>query len=255
MTSRGWRTCVASLGLFLSVCGHADAQDQPRSLLPGFLGSGSGSDPQSQQGQPAERLFPQRRAPADPSLDNLGPAPAAGPQTLGTLPLDAATQAGIGLLDPILERYTGPLPAAPLQVAARELLLDPSTRNGSNALVRGRALYALGFLEDATGAAVEGQVVSVADRAAVARMFLGLGRIPQACERADVDQLPEGAEPGPTFELLEVLALCQLEQGQSDAAKLIVDLLRDQGGSDRLYRTLIGNSRRHNQDVCACTGR
>jgi hypothetical protein len=102
-------------------------------------------------------------------------------------------------------------------------------------MARAAALFVLGFAEDAAGAAIEGVPDSVAERALTARTLLAVGHKEQACERADVESLPEDAEPAPTFELLEVLAFCKLEQGSREAAKLIADLLREQGGGDDLF--------------------
>ena len=109
-------------------------------------------------------------------------------------------------------------------------------------LARAAALYGLGFAEDAAGAAIEGTLSSVADRALVARTLLAVGQNEQACVRADVDSLPEDAAPEPTFALLEVLAFCQLDQGAAEASQLIVELLKEQGGGDSLFFALAGGA-------------
>lgn len=164
---------------------------------------------------------------------------------LGTLPSrvvgSAAPTSATGVLGFVFGTIAGPMPTPGIQSTARELLLDTSFRQtrGSDGLARAEALYRLGFIEDATGIAVDNEGQSVADLAARARMFLAMGRVAQACDVADVSDLPKGAEPGPTFAILETLSYCKLENGDTKAAKLIAGILDDQGGGDALFQALL----------------
>jgi hypothetical protein len=198
--------------------GPATAQDSaPTTLLPSILG----------------------QAPAREARDQAaGGTLAPGPQSLGTIPAGALQGVAGGALDIVLAGFDGPLPAPGLQAAAREALVDRAVAEATTQIKRAEALYALGFVEDAAGAAVEQASNTVEERAATARMLLALDRVPQACQRVDLAELPQGAAPGPTFELLEILAMCKAIAGNGEAGKLIVEVLRDQGGSDKLYFAL-----------------
>jgi len=235
---------AVALALAIPPVTRAPAQQPPTSLLPPALGQAVPAP----QGRPLEPLQPVPAVPAAPVVppvpsasQPLPPAPGAG--SLGTIPagsLGVIPQDAIGALiggafDETLAMFDAPLPAPALQRAARELLIDRAFAETSGAMARARALYALGLAEDAAGAAITRESVSVAERAMAARALLAVGQYEQACRRADVESLPKDAEPEPTFALLEVLAYCKLEQGTRDAALLIANLLREQGGGDALF--------------------
>ena len=193
-------------------------------------------------GQPG--TAPSPPAQIEPAQQQQQLAP--GPRILGTIPAGSLDGAVAGVPDGLgpavsggfgeeLSRIAAPMPVAPVQRAMREILIDRGLVETSDPMARAAALFALGFAEDAAGAAIETVPDSVAERALTARTLLAVGHKEQACERADVESLPEDAEPAPTLELLEVLAFCKLEQGSREAAKLIADLLREQGGGDDLF--------------------
>lgn len=226
MTSRPWPAIGLAIFAWIAWAPPpASAQETPTPLLPPVLGQ------QPVIGDPGARPIT-GPSPAGPVSGPDGALPAG---SLGTIPLTALPGPTGEDLGAVLARFDGPMPAASLTPVVRTLILDPSVAGLSGAADRARAFYGLGLLEDAAGAAVEAPTTTVADRALTARALLALGREVQACERADVDRLPSDAEPGPTFELLEILALCKLAQGAGDAAGQIVGLLREQRGSDDLF--------------------
>ncbi len=256
---------LATLG-FVFVLGLAfsasQALAQPRSILPPLSGGNDTGGIQPEPVQPGQ-LPPLNPSQPEPQItlpdqsQNLG----TGQGVLGTLPVTGSNpgrtgqpvQPGLagaanssidGVFAGLFDQIVGPMPTAGTQSTMRELLGDGSFRDtrGADGLARARALYRLGFIEDATGAVVEIEGQGVARLAATATMFLALGREGQACGVADVSDLPKGAAPGPTFALLEVLAFCKLQSGDKKAARLIAGILKDQGGGDALYRALIAGA-------------
>lgn len=269
----GFRYSIAGTLIAAGTLAFSDASAQ-RSILPPVLGGGNSAP---QQGQPLspppqqDRNFGGREPapgfgtlgtlPSGPNsgfdlrgLENPGgtlqapppnaaPAPGvAGQRNLGTLPGSAIpARANDGALAAQFGRIGGPMPTPGLQLALRELLVDRSFQGlgGEDGRARAEALYRLGFIEDSTGAAVDLGGSSVAWRAGTARMLLAISREGQACEVAEISELPKGAEPGPTFELLEILAFCKLEQGDRKSAGLFASVVNDQGGGDALYQGLM----------------
>lgn len=222
------------------------AQQPPTSLLPPTLGqprpapapaapypvAPEGVNPLENQLVNPAPAPPEPPAPAPPSGGVLGTVPAG---SLGTIPESALGAVTGGAFAQALGQFTGPLPAAAAQRAMHEILLDRAIIETTDPMARAAALYATGYAEDAAGAAIESAAEDVAGRALTARALLAVDQSEQACRRVDVDNLPRNAEPAPTFELLEVLALCKLEQGSGEASTLISGLLREQGGGDALY--------------------
>lgn len=234
------------MAVFVTLSGlmnlHTHAQTPPTSLLPPTLGQAQPAPVAPSFGQPVPHAVPapvlQFNVPAapQPSLapgaGSLGTIPAG---SLGVIPREALGAVPGAGFDATFALIKAPMPASVLQRAARESLVDRAIVETSDQMARARALYALGFAEDAAGAAIEAVPASVADRALTARTLLAVGQKEQACTRADVESLPKDAEPASTFELLEVLAFCKLDQGSREAGQLIANLLRDQGGGDRLF--------------------
>lgn len=234
----GWVVLASTL---IFAASHAAAQ---RSILPP-LGNQPGSVDQNQGG----------------SLGNL-PDIGSNPQgdvgsggVLGTMPGSALENSGSGnsglgssganegasRFAPVFTQIKGPMPTAGIQSTARELLADQAFRRsgGADGLAKADGFYQLGFIEDATGTIVDIEGLGVPRLASTGKMMLALGRNGQACETADVSSLPKGAEPGPTFTLLEILAFCKLENGDKKSAKLVASIVQDQGGGDRLYQALM----------------
>ncbi|MFV2091917.1 MAG: hypothetical protein ACC634_02425 [Hyphomicrobiales bacterium] len=235
---------------------------QPRSILPPLPGTndnGGGFQPQPVPPAPAPQFNPPQVNPPQDTLPPvlpgqsqntgtgqgiLGTLPVAPPGEVGQAPAGGGNAVVDGVYAPLFGKITGPMPTAGTQSTLRDLLLDTRFRGirGADGLARARALYRLGFIEDATGAVIEIEGQGVTRLAATATMFLAMGRTGQACGVADVSDLPKGAAPAPTFALLEVLAFCKFQAGDKKAAKLITAILRDQGGGDALFRALMAGA-------------